>query len=201
MTNFKMSPESRTLKIYNLRADTKEYIGAGDVYIPPNTGLPANCTLIEPPEAGPGQVAVFNDAQQQWEVVEDHRGKTVYDTATGKTLCISRPGALPDDVTTLPPEGEFHRWGGAKWIKDDEAERAAKIRDAEREKQKLLQEIMEKTQLWQTWLSLGIISEADKKSLREWMLYAQKVEATDTSELPVRFPDKPLIVGELSGAL
>lgn len=105
MTHFKMSPESRTLKIYNLRADTKEYTGAGDVYIPPYTGLPANCTLIEAPEAGPGLVAVFNDAQQQWEVVEDHRGKTVYDTATGKTLCISRPGALPDDVTTLPPEG------------------------------------------------------------------------------------------------
>lgn len=59
---------------------------------------------------------------------------------------------------------------------------------------------MEKTQLWQTWLSLGIISEADKKSLREWMLYAQKVEATDTSELPVRFPDKPACKLAATGA-
>ena len=132
MTNFKMSPESRTLKIYNLRADTKEYIGAGDVYIPPNTGLPANCAY-RTAEAGPA-VAVFNVHSNSGEVVErNHRGKGKrYMGLTTRGHCaFPVQELLPDDVTTLPPEGEFHQWDGAKWIKDDEAERAAKIRDAE----------------------------------------------------------------------
>lgn len=50
---FKMSDTPQTIKIFNLRSDTNEFIGAGDAYIPPHTGLSANCTdialLIFPP--------------------------------------------------------------------------------------------------------------------------------------------------------
>lgn len=45
---FRMSEESRTIKIYNLLAGTHEFIGEGDAYIPPHTGLPANSTDIAP---------------------------------------------------------------------------------------------------------------------------------------------------------
>ncbi len=44
---FKMTDKARTLKVYNLLEGTNEYIGVGDAYIPPFTGLPANCTEIE----------------------------------------------------------------------------------------------------------------------------------------------------------
>ncbi|ELJ2785953.1 tail fiber assembly protein, partial [Salmonella enterica subsp. enterica] len=47
---FQMSDKAQTIKIYNLRSDTNEFIGAGDAYIPPHTGLPANCTDIAPPD-------------------------------------------------------------------------------------------------------------------------------------------------------
>ncbi|EIX5314762.1 tail fiber assembly protein, partial [Escherichia coli] len=40
-------------------------------------------------------------------------------------------------------------------------------------------------------LRLGIISVQGKQKLTEWILYAQKVESTDTSILPVTFPEKP----------
>lgn len=43
---FRMSEQSRTVKIYNLLAGTNEFIGEGDAYIPPHTGLPANSTDI-----------------------------------------------------------------------------------------------------------------------------------------------------------
>ncbi|EKA0050771.1 tail fiber assembly protein, partial [Salmonella enterica] len=33
--DFKMSDKAQTIKIYNLRSDTNEFIGAGDAYIPP----------------------------------------------------------------------------------------------------------------------------------------------------------------------
>ncbi|MHQ13861.1 tail fiber assembly protein, partial [Escherichia coli] len=57
---FRMSEESRTIKIYNLLAGTHEFIGEGDAYIPPHTGLPANSTDIAPPDIPAGFVAVFN---------------------------------------------------------------------------------------------------------------------------------------------
>ncbi|EJT2467437.1 tail fiber assembly protein, partial [Escherichia coli] len=47
---FRMSEQARTIKIYNLLAGTNEFIGEGDAYIPPHTGLPANSTDIAPPD-------------------------------------------------------------------------------------------------------------------------------------------------------
>ncbi|HAI5102045.1 TPA: tail fiber assembly protein [Escherichia coli] len=62
---------------------------------------------------------------------------------------------------------------------------------AKNEKQSLLQLVRDKTQLWDSQLRLGIISDENKQKLTEWMLYAQKVESTDTSSLPVTFPEQP----------
>ncbi|WP_331254933.1 tail fiber assembly protein, partial [Escherichia coli] len=62
---------------------------------------------------------------------------------------------------------------------------------AENEKQSLLQLVRDKTQLWDSQLRLGIISDENKQKLTAWMLYAQKVESTDTSILPVTFPEQP----------
>ncbi|CTX53303.1 tail fiber chaperone%3B Qin prophage [Escherichia coli] len=86
---FRMSEHSRTIKIYNLLTGTNEFIGEGDAYIPPHTGLPANSTDIAPPDIPAGFVAVFNSDEASWHLVEDHRGKTVYDVASGDSLFIS----------------------------------------------------------------------------------------------------------------
>ncbi len=80
---FRMSEQPRTIKIYNLLAGTNEFIGEGDAYIPPHTGLPADSTDIAPPDIPAGFVAVFNSDEASWNLVEDHRGKTVYDVASG----------------------------------------------------------------------------------------------------------------------
>ncbi len=63
---FRMSEQPRTIKIYNLLAGTNEFIGEGDAYIPPHTGLPANSIDIAPPDIPAGFVAVFNS--------DGHRG-------------------------------------------------------------------------------------------------------------------------------
>lgn len=55
------------------------------------------------------------------------------------------------------------------------------IAEAEAKKQALIAEASQKTQLWQTQLMLGIITEEDKASLKEWMLYVQEVQAVDPS--------------------
>ncbi|ENW8605762.1 tail fiber assembly protein, partial [Escherichia coli] len=89
---FRMSEQPRTITIYNLLAGTNEFIGEGDAYIPPHTGLPANSTDIAPPDIPAGFVAVFNSDESSWHLVEDHRGKTVYDVASGDALFISELG-------------------------------------------------------------------------------------------------------------
>ncbi len=107
---FRMSEQPRTIKIYNLLSGTNEFIGEGDAYIPPHTGLPANSTYIAPPDIPAGFVAVFNSDEASWHLVEDHRGKTVYDVASGDALFISELGSdsnllivfyvqiMPDDL-------------------------------------------------------------------------------------------------------
>ncbi|UUF19508.1 tail assembly protein [Escherichia coli] len=94
---FRMSEQPRTITIYNLLAGTNEFIGEGDAYIPPHTGLPANSTDIAPPDIPAGFVAVFNSDEASWHLVEDHRGKTVYDVASGDALFISELGPLPEN--------------------------------------------------------------------------------------------------------
>ncbi|HEI9768594.1 TPA: tail fiber assembly protein [Morganella morganii] len=66
------------------------------------------------------------------------------------------------------------------------------IEQAEAKKQFLITEATQKTHLWQTQLTLGIITNEDKASLTEWMLYVQKVQAVDTSAAPdIIWPEKP----------
>lgn len=65
---FKMSEQAQTIQVYNLRSDTNEFIGAGDAYIPPHTGLPANYTDIAPPDITGSHTAVF-DTEKNVELV------------------------------------------------------------------------------------------------------------------------------------
>ncbi|MGK2592997.1 tail fiber assembly protein [Escherichia coli] len=83
---FRMSAEAQTIRVFNLLDGTNEFIGESDAYIPPYTGLPANSTDIAPPDIPAGYAAVFNADEMKWELMEDHRGKTVYETKTGAAL-------------------------------------------------------------------------------------------------------------------
>ncbi|ENP2198871.1 DUF4376 domain-containing protein [Salmonella enterica] len=118
---FKMSEETRTVRVYNLRADTNEFIGAGDAYIPPHTGLPANCTDIAPPDIPASHIAVFDPENETWSLHEDHRGETVYDTQTGNPIYISEPGPLPENTTTLAPASAIDKFENGQWVADPAA--------------------------------------------------------------------------------
>lgn len=115
---FKMSNEPQTIKIFNLRSDTNEFIGAGDAYIPPHTGLPADCTDIAPPDIPASHTAVFDTEKQTWSLFEDHRGKTVYDTTTGNQVYISEPGPLPENTTTQAPASPVDKFENGQWVAD-----------------------------------------------------------------------------------
>ncbi|EJD0490267.1 DUF4376 domain-containing protein [Salmonella enterica] len=126
---FKMSEQAQTIKVYNLRSDTNEFIGAGDAYIPPHTGLPANCTDIAPPDIPASHIAVFDAETQTWSLKEDHRGETVYDTTTGNPIYISEPGPLPENTTTQAPASPIDKFENGQWVADLNTARIQKHAD------------------------------------------------------------------------
>ncbi|EIO9287224.1 tail fiber assembly protein [Salmonella enterica] len=185
---FKMSSKAQTIKVYNLRSDTNEFIGAGDAYIPPHTGLPANCTDIAPPDIPASHIAVFDAETETWRLPEDHRGETVYDTTTGNQVYISELGPLPENVTSVSPDGEYQKWDSkAKvWVKDEAAETAARLREAEGTKSRLLQMASEKIAPLQDAVDLDIATDDEKAQLDEWKKYRVLVNRVDISK-----PDWP----------
>ncbi|EIO9269216.1 tail fiber assembly protein [Salmonella enterica] len=187
---FKMSEQAQTIKIFNLRSDTNEFIGAGDAYIPPHTGLPANCTDIAPPDIPASHIAVFDAETETWSLKEDHRGETVYDTTTGNQMYISDPGPLPENVTSVSPDGEYQKWDGKAWVKDEAAETAARLREAEGTKSRLLQMAAEKIAPLQDAVDLEIATDDEKVQLEEWKKYRVLVNRVDTTNPD--WPDVPV---------
>ncbi|MEQ5120397.1 tail fiber assembly protein [Morganella morganii] len=104
-------------------------------------------------------------------------------------------GTWPDDAVEMTdkergaywmqpaPEGKKlgSKKGRPAWVDVPPPPKEQLIAEAEAEKQRLIAEASQKTQLWQTQLMLDIITEEDKASLKEWMLYVQQVQAVDPS--------------------
>lgn len=189
---FKMSGKAKTIKVYNLLAGTNEFIGAGDAYIPPHTGLPAYCTDIEPPEVVAGKAAVFNEVDHTWSLVEDHRGKTVFDTETGNAVYVSELGALPANTTSLAPDGQYMKWDGREWVKDDDAEKAANIADAQNTKTILMQEANNAIVLLQDAVDLDMATDDDVLLLTAWKKYRVLLSRVKPEDAPdICWPVKP----------
>ncbi|YAW66776.1 tail fiber assembly protein [Morganella morganii] len=103
-------------------------------------------------------------------------------------------GTLPDDLVGVeskvfaefsgtPPDGKVRGVlkGKPAWVDIPPLTAEELIQQAEETKQRLIAEASQKTQLWQTQLMLDIITDEDKTSLKEWMLYVQEVQAVDPS--------------------
>ncbi|PTU36462.1 tail fiber assembly protein, partial [Salmonella enterica] len=152
---------------------------------------PANCTDIAPPDIPASHIAVFDAETETWSLHEDHRGETVYDTTAGNQMYISDPGPLPENVTSVSPGGEYQKWDSkAKvWVKDEAAETAARLREAEGNKSRLLQMASGKIAPLQDAVDLGIATDDEKAQLDEWKKYRVLVNRVDTTNPD--WPQKP----------
>ena len=185
-----LAKSAGTLTIYNFDSLTGEFIGSADEYLQQGVGLPACACTAAPPETEAGSVAVYSDGN--WQVVADHRGETVYSVADGSAIVISELGDYPADTTPLAPATAWDKWDGEKWVTDADAQQAAAVSEAARQKSTLISEANSVTQAWQTQLLLGIITDEDKASLTAWMKYIQAVQAAEITTAPViSWPEKP----------
>lgn len=181
--SFKISNEDQTVKIYNLRSDTNEFIGAGDAFVVAHTGLPANSTDIKPPEIKSGKVAVFDLNEKTWSLVDDFRGNVVIDISTQAEILITELGALPENTTMLLPNGPYKKWNGEAWEDDSVAMAAGYQIKIEEDRQSILTDAYAVTDDWRTELMLGEISDTDKQSLSKWMAYIKQVKNLDLSSV------------------
>jgi len=180
-----------TLTVYGYDALTGEFTGAVQEFLPQGVGLPACACLTAPPDAQAGVVAVYQDGS--WLSVPDHRGETVYAVSGGAPLKITVLGDYPAETTTLPPATAFDKWDGEKWVTDSDAKQQSLLEAAASEKALRVSEANGITQAWQTQLLLGIITDADKAALTDWMRYIQNVQEVNISQFPnVKWPLKPI---------
>lgn len=190
--SFEMSDEAKTIKVFNLRADTNEFIGSGDAYIPPHTGLPANCTTIAPPCILDSQVAVFDETKQSWSLIEDHRGEMVYSIETGMEIYVSEIGKLPANVVSVAPSGKYDKWDGNKWVKDKNAEKSAEISEADSQKLDLLNTASATISMLQDAVDLEMATDDEQARLVSWKKYRVLLHRIDTSAAPdINWPECP----------
>ncbi|ECD5912757.1 tail fiber assembly protein, partial [Salmonella enterica subsp. enterica] len=111
-----------------------------------------------------------------------------YDTTTGNQVYISEPGPLPENVTSVSPGGEYQKWDGKAWVKDEAAEAAARLREAEGTKSRLLLMASGKIAPLQDAVDLDEATDKEKASLLAWRKYRVLVSRVDTTN-----PDWPYV--------
>lgn len=185
-----LAKEAGEIRCYYYDAVTFEYMGWSDEYINIGVSMPGDSIDIEPGDEVAGKVAVFQ--RGGWVLNEDHRGETIYSTADATPSTVDYIGPVKDGYTSVAPSGPYQKWDGKKWITDADAQHAADVKAADKQKTALLVEAQETISFWQTELQLGIISDEDKASLIAWMQYIKIVQAVDTSNAPdITWPTQP----------
>lgn len=176
---FGMSLQERTLTVIHLDHLTGEYVGEGQVLIPPMTGLPAHCTQVESPRDKKNFARVFNEAIGRWRYIEDHRGRTVYDKKTGFTHVISDIGKLPDNMTLAKPDSPYSKWSGSAWIEDEEAALQAMQQGNKNKKDVLLDTAMRLMVPLQNAVKLNMATSDEQRQLTEWEKYTVLLNRVD----------------------
>ncbi|EAA3682994.1 tail fiber assembly protein, partial [Salmonella enterica subsp. houtenae] len=81
---------------------------------------------------------------------------------------------------------------GKAWVKDEAAEKAAQLRQAEETKNRLLQMASGKIAPLQDAVDLSVATEEESALLIEWKKYRVLLNRIDTSNAPdITFPELP----------
>ena len=178
------------ITVYNYDKTTREYIGRSVEYLPLGVGIPASSCTDAPPKNKEGFAICRNADLSDWMYVADHRGGIVYDTMTGKSSVVGALGNYADGVTTLPPTTAYDIWNGSEWVTDADAQQAADVAAAERQKAQLRGAADSEIAWRQDAVNSGIATEEEATALDEWIKYRVLLMRVDTTK-PV-WPTPPV---------
>ena len=169
--------------IYNADPVTGEFISTGQADTDPLTKgeflVPAHAYLDKPPSAGDGEAVIRNG--DEWKIVPDNRGKTVYHKVGGFSETVKKLGDIDAEFTLIPRPSMNHDWNGIEWVLNNDkawisirAERNSKLSFCD----------------W-TQLADAPLSEAQKTA---WATYRQALrDITETAKTPddIVWPEEP----------
>ena len=181
------------ITVYNYNGETMEFTSASLEYLPVGVGVPGNSCVDAPISKKDGFAVCRTADLTGWEYVADHRGETVYSTATGKPVTISQLGEYPEGTTTIAPLTPYDKWDGEEWVTDTDAQHRAAVEAAETQRQSLIDTAMASIKLIQLKLQAGRkLTQAETTRLNVVLDYIDAVTATDTSTAPdVIWPELP----------
>ncbi len=113
------------MNIYHYHHETGEYLKTTEAKLDPRESkiqdqevylIPACATSVAPPQAEEGMARVFDGAA--WNLVEDHRGESLYAVSDGQITTITELGTIPDGHTLeVPPAGMVQpQYVDGEWI-------------------------------------------------------------------------------------
>jgi hypothetical protein len=158
--------------IYIAHPITREFLGTAfadpDPLDESNWLIPADAYLDEPMAAIDGHAVRRTD--DAWELIEDHRG-TLFDTGTGEAVQFDQLGPLPESLTDQPFPGPFHRWSGAAWALDADAQREGLALEAVTRRDAELQVAIVRIAPLQDAVDLDDATAAEVAELKAWKQY------------------------------
>ncbi|HBQ2984513.1 MULTISPECIES: tail fiber assembly protein [Klebsiella] len=177
-----MQVEDKTGQLYYESDGTKHTVS--DAWFT----LPEGCTFVAPPEDKTTFVTRWNGTE--WVYIKDLRGQVVWNTTTRESLTITDIGPVPDGYTLKMP-GQFDEWDGSAWVKNEDAEQAYTIAQADRQKAKLLSAASEQVSLLSYAVSSGQATDDETAQLARWEEYRLSVSRVDTTATDIVWPEKP----------
>ncbi|HEK2814951.1 TPA: tail fiber assembly protein [Proteus mirabilis] len=181
------------VKCYLAHPITREYMGATMENVMFDVSLSAGAYLDEPPLPEKENQAVRRrEDGSTWEIVDDCRGLTAYNTQTKQPIIIDFMGPLPESLTLLKPNSEFDKWDGKNWIVDTEAQKAALITQIKQEKSQRLDEADNIITYLQEAVDVDLATEEEATALQKWKKYRVLLNRVDISTAPdIEWPEKP----------
>ncbi|EPP2016297.1 tail fiber assembly protein, partial [Escherichia coli] len=84
------------------------------------------------------------------------------------------------------------RWDGSSWVKDEAAEQAYRVSEAENKKRKLIQEATNTINILQDAVDLNMATDDESALLPLWKKYRVLLSRTDTGNAPdIVWPESP----------
>jgi hypothetical protein len=119
------------MKIYHYNPETRELLGCSEAAMDPLETraqgktvylVPASAVMLEPPEAEEGKARAFINGE--WVLIDDNRGKKIYNTSDAAETVHEALGAIPEGFTSMVP-CDYPRWDGEKWVEDQDKKKEA----------------------------------------------------------------------------
>jgi len=123
--------------VYNYDRENNEYISSTQEHVVAGSGIPANSTFVKPLDHKDGFTQIFNEADQKWKYIEDHRYDDVYNIKTKQKEDIRYLGKLKPEHTLLAPPSFDYEIIDGEWIITEEKQAKLDALEKQRELQQL----------------------------------------------------------------